>query len=216
MSNKLRVAFIEPVGGHGGNDFYDFGLCKAINDAGVDVFFYTTNETALQNQFNFNFETVLSYKNIYGKTPAVIRGIRYLLSTIRTVYHARKVGCVIAHFHLYHFSNREFFNFLVFKFFGFKIVSTIHDVEDFQKFGKAINPKKYLRFQKRTDAVIIHSEFAKKQIMDYYQGFPLEKFFLIPHGDSDFLYKPSGNKNESRKKLNLPESEKIILFFGQI
>ena len=90
MSNKLRVAFIEPVGGHGGNDFYDFGLCKAINDAGVEVFFYTTNETTLQNQFNFNFETVLSYKNIYGKTPAVIRGIRYLLSTIRTVYHARK------------------------------------------------------------------------------------------------------------------------------
>jgi hypothetical protein len=32
---KLRVAMVEPIGGHSGNDFYDFGLCKAVAEQGT-------------------------------------------------------------------------------------------------------------------------------------------------------------------------------------
>ena len=34
---SLKVTMIEPVGGHGGMDYYDFGLCGGLVNAGVDV-----------------------------------------------------------------------------------------------------------------------------------------------------------------------------------
>jgi len=36
-SDDVRAAVIEPVGGHGGMDYYDFGLCEGLTKAGVSV-----------------------------------------------------------------------------------------------------------------------------------------------------------------------------------
>ena len=37
---NLKVAMVEPIGGHRGNEFYDFGLCKSLQEVGVDVSLY--------------------------------------------------------------------------------------------------------------------------------------------------------------------------------
>lgn len=207
---------VEPVGGHRGNDFYDFGLCKAVTDLGTDLHLYTCDETTLHQKHHFKFEVHLTYKKIYGKEWAYLRGLRYVAGAFATIRSAVKLKCNVVHFHVYHFAGREFLNFWLFKRKGFKIVATIHDVEDFVKYGKKINKSKYQRFAKRIDQVMVHSLFAKEQVLHYFIGFDEKRIHVVPHGDSDFLYKKNISKSEARLKLNLPATEKLILFFGQI
>ena len=216
MNEKIKVAMVEPVGGHRGNDFYDFGLCKAVNDLGTDITLYTCDETNLHLKHKFNFDVQLTYKKIYGNEWAYFRGIRYLIGAFSTIKKAVNSKANVVHFHIYHFANREFINFFLFKRKGFKIVATIHDVEDFVKYGKKINRKKYGRFQKRIDQVIVHSSFAKEQVLHYFEGFNEKNVHIVPHGDSDFLYNKPIHKFDARNNLNLPANQDLILFFGQI
>src|SRR4051794_22373790 len=130
-SSSIILSIVEPVGGHRGNEFYDFGLCKAIADERMDVTLYTCNETTLDTERNFNFQVKKFYHRIYGKAPKIIRGIRYVIGSFRTFFHAKKNGSRIVHFHLYHFAFREFLNLYLFRRSGFKVVTTVHDVESF-------------------------------------------------------------------------------------
>lgn len=216
IDERIKVSIVEPIGGHLGNEFYDFGLCKAISDEGVSVTLYTCDETTLDNKHPFNFIVKKFYRRIYGSAPKIIRGIRYVIGTLKTLSHAQKSGSSLVHFHVYHFANREFLNFLLFKWSGFKIVATIHDVESFEDFGKKINKSKYRKFEKRIDRVIVHSQFAFDSLTKYFTQFPKEKIHLVPHGDTDFIYPINCSPSEARTKLNLPQDKKLILFFGQI
>ena len=42
----ISIAMIEPVGGHGGAHYYDFGLARGLLAAGCRVSLYTCDETA--------------------------------------------------------------------------------------------------------------------------------------------------------------------------
>jgi len=212
----LQVAMVEPIGGHSGNDFYDFGLCKAVAEQGTNLVFYTCDETNLDTRFSFPFKTEKPFKKIYGSDPKLLRGVRYAIGSYNASRHAAKAGLKVVHFHIYHFAGREYLNFLFFKRKGFKIVATIHDVESFDKFGEEVNASKYVKFGKMMDRIIVHSEYAKRSVQKYFPDFPMEKIHIVPHGDSDFLFNKTIDRAEARKQLNLPVDQKLVLFFGQI
>lgn len=215
-NGRLHVAMVEPIGGHSGNDFYDFGLCKAVADQGTDLVFYTCDETTLDTQFTFPFRTEKPFRKIYGDDPKLLRGMRYALGSYRASAHAGREKLKVVHFHVYHFAGREYLNFLLFKRKGFRIVATIHDVESFDKFGETIDTSKYAKFGKLIDRIIVHSDYAKQSVMKYLPDFAEEKIHIIPHGDSDFLFNKPIDRKEARLKLNLPVDQKLVLFFGQI
>lgn len=215
-NGRLHVAMVEPIGGHSGNDFYDFGLCKAVAEQGTDLVFYTCDETKLDTQFSFPFKTEKPFKKIYGKDLKLLRGIRYALGSYQASSHAADSGLKVVHFHVYHFAGREYLNFLLFKRKGFRIVATIHDVESFDKFGEKTNISKYAKFGKLMDRIIVHSEYARESVKKYFPLFPEEKIHIVPHGDSDFLFNKTIDRMEARRQLNLPLDQKLVLFFGQI
>src|SRR5580765_7119621 len=215
-SNRLHVAMVEPIGGHSGNDFYDFGLCKSVAEQGTELIFYTCDETDLDTKFSFPFKTEKPFKKIYGKDPKLLRGMRYAIGSYNAANHAAKAGLKVVHFHVYHFAGREYLNFLLFKRRGFKIVATIHDIESFDKFGQEIDPKKYGKFERMIDQIIVHSDYAKLSLKKYFPDFPEDKIHIVPHGDSDFLYNYPIQQEGARRKLNLPFDQQLVLFFGQI
>ncbi len=215
-SVACKVAFIEPIGGHRGNEFYDFGLCKAANEAGVELTFYTCDETHLDEQFPFSFPTVKSFQRIYGKELKLIRGIRFVIGIRKALRDAKAKKYNVLHANIYHFSRLELMILQLFKRNGFKIVATVHDVEDFQKYGSTINSGKYLKFEKLIDRIIVHSDYAKASLEKYFKQFPANHIHKVPHGDSDFLYSAHCSLNEAREKLKLPTDKQLILFFGQI
>ncbi len=215
-NRKLRVAMVEPIGGHSGNDFYDFGLCKAVADEGTELSFYTCDETDLDTKFSFPFRTVKPFKKIYGKENKLIRGFRYAIGAWNTARDAAKSGAEVVHFHVYHFAAREYLNFFLFRRKKFKVVATIHDIESFDKYGQEIDQGKYIKFRRAIDQIIVHSDYAKTSLKKYFPDFPERNIHIVPHGDSDFLYNTPIAKEEARKKLGLPADQKLVLFFGQI
>ncbi len=212
----MQISFVEPIGGHRGNDFYDFGLCKALSEANVDLTFYTCDETDLDQKFNFRFQTNKCFNRIYGKDFILIRGIRYFRGALKMIADAKRKKSKLVHLHIYHFAWREFFLLWLFRRNNFKVVATIHDVEDFQKYGSEINTAKYKKFEKRIDRIIVHSDFAKSSLEKYFPEFSADKIHQVPHGDTDFLFTDDCTVTEARQKLNLPIDKQLILFFGQI
>ncbi|MCS6991203.1 MAG: glycosyltransferase family 4 protein [Chitinophagales bacterium] len=216
LDNGPAIAMIEPIGGHSGNDFYDFGLCKAIADQGIRVVFYTCDETTLDQQFAFSFPTVKPYRRIYGRDPKWLRGFRYAAGSWQAATHAARQGLNIAHVHIYHFAWRELLNIMLFRLRGLRIVATIHDVENFETFGNQPKHTNHAVFMKQIDRIVVHSEYAKQCILKYFINYPQERIDIVPHGDTDFLFKNPLSRQEARARLQLPQQGRIVLFFGQI
>ena len=68
-SAKIDVLMVEPVGGHGGMDYYDFALCNAISENGLNVVLLTCDET---DSSKVNFPVWKYFTKIYGTDPSCI------------------------------------------------------------------------------------------------------------------------------------------------
>ena len=212
----VRVAMIEPIGGHGGNEFYDFGLCEALGKY-CDVNFYTCNETHLHEVHKFKTRTYKFYNNIYGSANAVVRGLRYVYGALKTAIHAKQSHTRIAHIHIYHFAWRELVVAVLCKVLFIKVVATIHDVESFSENSHRISTSlKFVKYFPFIDRYIVHSRFAYENLDKVSRGLIKTRLYVVSHGDTDFLYAGDLNKTAARNDLKIPVDRKIILFFGQI
>lgn len=215
-AHPIRVSMIEPVGGHGGNEFYDFGLCEALGRY-CDISFYTCTETRLHEKYKLNTKTYKFYKNIYGDSGTLGRGIRYFFGAIKSIIHSKKSHANIAHVHIYHFAWRELAIVFLCKISCIKVVATIHDVESFSADASKLSASlKLMKFLPFIDRYIVHSRYASVNLNDISRGTIKHRLHIVPHGDTDFLYAGGVNKIDARKELMISADKKIILFFGQI
>jgi glycosyltransferase involved in cell wall biosynthesis len=208
---NLRVAVIEPVGGHGGMDYYDFGLCGGLAAAGLDATLYTSDETAIPPDAGFNVRH--SYAGIYDKAPAWRRGLRYLRGTISALWAARREGRRICHFHFFHVGLLQAFNIVLAKLMGRRLVITAHDVESFVESLEVPVLSRWV--YRQADRVVAHNKVSRKELIDRI-GLPEELITVIQHGNYLHAIRPLPPQAEARKKLDMPEAAKVILFFGQI
>lgn len=208
---KLRVAFIEPVGGHGGMDYYDVGLCAALGNEGVDVTLYTCDETAVNPQHPF--KTSYTYQSIYGSDPTWRRGLRYLYGTLKTLYHAKANHAQISHFHFFHIGPLEFCNIFLAWLIRLKVIVTAHDIESFV--SQLSSPVLTRWVYRLATHVITHNALSKQQLATIAQ-IPERKITIIPHGNYLHALRPLPSLQAARVRLNLPQDANILLFFGQI
>lgn len=212
------VTMVEPVGGHGGNEFYDFGLCEYLARSGVTVNLYTCCETRLDTKHSFSFRVNKFFRGIYGDGNKLLRGARYLVGSLRSALHSKRAGAQIAHFHIYHFSVLELLNVLLFKLSTGRVVCTIHDVQCFERYGSEREAHigwKTRLILKLSDRLIVHSQFAYRSLVEI--GVPQQRLSLVPHGDTDFVYNHSPlDRGAARRKLGIGHDDLLVLFFGQI
>jgi D-inositol-3-phosphate glycosyltransferase len=211
-----KVAMIEYVGGHGGNEFYDLGLCEAIVKSGIPVTLYTCTETSLDKNLTLSANIKKLYKNIYRGKSKLIKGFRFFISTVRTLRDCKKNTLNIAHFHIYHFSLLEFIPIWLFHITGIKTVATIHDIESLARNGGKNHRVCYLIFAKYLERVVVHSYYAKNRLGHYFASFDHSKIEVIPPLDIDFVYNQKIPLNVARQKLGLNMTVPILLFFGHI
>ena len=217
MNDALRVAMVESVGGHRGNDSWLFNLCSGLQHLNCYVQLFTSDETSYPPSRSLPFDLQLTYKNIYGDDNKIIRGLRYLNGGLKSARIAGSRETQIAHTHIYHFALREYLNARFFKNRRMKLVTTVHDVEDFIRYGSRVDSKSYRKFERMTDAAIVHSRYAKERLLQHYTATNPNDIAVTPLPDYDSLYdNPSLSKSEARKKIGLPQDEFTVLFFGQI
>lgn len=207
---RLRVAEIEPVGGHGGMDYYDFGLCEGLTTASVKVVLYTSDKTSVPKQAGYEVKCV--YSGVFGTSNAIVRGLRYLRGTVLAIIDARRSGASLVHFHFFDTGPLEFFNVFAAKLAGFPIVITVHDVESFAREGRRKRRARFL--YRRADVTIVHNEISRKELVRI-AGQEAE-IAVIPHGNYVSNFDPSLTKAAARTQLGFEADAPLVLFFGQI
>ena len=208
---NVRVAIIEPVGGHGGMNFYDFALCLSIIKAGGRATLFTCDKTVVHG--DEGFPVVLSYRGIYGQSSGWVRGLRFLAGSLRALPGARLSGHQLAHFHFFHVGPLELFNVLLARLMGLQVVITAHDVEAFKK---GLSVRLFVRWAYRlARRVIAHSEVAERELV-HELGISQKKIDVILHGN--YLGKvPARLTQEMAKEhFGFSPDQRVLVFFGQI
>lgn len=204
---------IEPVGGYGGMEVYDVGVCDSLGSTDADVTLLTCNQTEyVSHKNNFKIKRVFGdmfVKNMwYMKLWFFLRG---LILSLRSIH---KEESDIVYLHMFTFSLVELALLSVTFFCKAKVVVNIHDPISFSESQNPVS--KWLckvAFSIRGCVLTTHSNFSKKIIENELPGFSVE---IMPHSDFDFIYDFEACSKEAKQLLGIDVNEDYILFFGQI
>lgn len=196
----MKVAIIEPVGGHGGMDYYDYGLAYGLGSNDACVYYYTCDET---NVRNFpNVFTIISFKKLWYSN-FICKVFRYIKGHLVSFEDVRKKGIKIVHLHFFTFRVIDCLVLIMARVMNLTTIVTVHDINAFDKRANRIVEKWSYRL---IDGVIVHNQASfvdlKKKCM------PVKKTAIIPHGN----YKPFIRQLSEKDKTKIF----TLLFFGQI
>lgn len=208
----LSIAVIEPVGSHGGMDYYDSGLCQGLLDAGAkSVTLYTCDLTQPKGLTNFSIKR--TFNNIWGKDPAYLRGLRYIFGLSKSLLDAKINKANLVHFHIFHVGALELISLLLSKVLFLKVFLTVHDVEPFH-LTLTSNLMKRIAYR-MVDGFIVHNQMSHDELLRN-NDISDEILSIIPHGSYVGLVPEIMDKREAKVSLGLSPDEKLLLFFGQI
>jgi D-inositol-3-phosphate glycosyltransferase len=209
---KQHIAIIDPLGAHGSSHhFYLFGQAEGLLNSGVAVSLYTNNKTENPKIKRLKFFTF--YKNIFKSKSKFISGMKWIIGSIFSIFHARFDGVRIFHFHIFYTNVLVLFNLLLVKLLFGKVVLTIHDVSSFANTSDSsiIGSMIY----KLTDLMLTHNKFSKSEIIKDNPHLS-SRIHIVPHGNYVPFINMQNDKENSRKRLEIPNDKKVLLFFGMI
>jgi len=206
-----KISVLEHIGGHGGMFYYDFMLCQALKDLGMDVTLFTCDET--EEDHRFNFRLIKVYRGIFAGRSRILQGLRFCKGSLKAALMSKIMGTRLFHLHFFQHPPLELFNAVLLKLLGFKIIVTVHDVENIDREKNPIKVSK--KAYSLADAIIAHNTYSKESIARLYD-IDRGKIFVIPHGNYVDYIRSIPDKTIARKRLNLNGFKHVILFFGQI
>lgn len=212
-SAPLRAVVIEPVGGHGGMNYYDIGLCDGLGRAGIDVTLHTCDRNppaAVQGVFDVQ----TSFAGVYGQAPAWRRGLRYVRALVSALVRERLRGARVAHFHFFHVGPLEYLGVLLSSLLRYRVVVTAHDVESFKQ--ELSVQGLVLRSYAHADAVVAHNRTSAAEVVDKL-AVPPARVHVVPHGSYVDFAASAPPRAAARRAIGLAGHEgPVVLFFGQI
>lgn len=206
----MKIAIIEPVGGHGGMNYYDFGLSEGLVVAGAEVVFYTCDKTVVPQ--GLSFEVKQTFKKIWGDDHKFVRAVRFAICLFRTLLDTRRQKIELIHYHFFHYTKMETLCISLAQLFGFTIVVTAHDVESF---AGEYSDHAAGRILARVDKVIAHNSVSRRELIEK-ANLPVANIAIIPHGNYLNAITETPSPEKARKILNLEPNDPVLLFFGQV
>lgn len=201
-SPKLNIAIIEPVGGHGGMEFYDYGLAQGLAQNEVNVTLYTCNETVVRQYTNVT--TTKHFGNTWGKQK-IPKLLSFLRGYRRSFSECKQNNVDVVHLHFFQIGWLNLMVLRMARRYPFKKVITLHDVDPLvNNASSRIHRYTYAL----VDHVIVHNNFSKKELTK--KDIEPEKITIVAHGN----YLPFVKTIENDSFNNSDQFN--LLFFGQI
>jgi glycosyltransferase involved in cell wall biosynthesis len=195
-----RISIIDPVGGHGGMDYYDYGLAQGLARNDLDVNYYTCNKTNIR--FYKNVQTYTVFTNVWERI-GVFKLFAFLNAYLKAFKSARSNNSELLHFQFFGLGKINLLVLALAHLFKQKKVVTLHDIESFHKGRSKLVQNLCLNL---IDGIIVHNQFSKSE---FEKNFKFQGIIsIIPHGN----YLPF----VKMQKLNINSKKINILFFGQI
>lgn len=210
---RLQVFYVEPVGGHRGMHYYDFELCSALESVGVDVTLLTCDETE-NTTIPSSLRVEFPFKGIYGDTPKLVRGLRYLRGLIKIGLAMRRRDIRLAHFHYFHFPPLDYLYLKWLRILNKKFVFTVHDVIPFD--ARTSDLAWLRRLYHEADRIIVHAERNRHAVAGEFKVCS-DKVDVIPMGPYlGFAEHRKLSSSLAKQRLGLVPNVSVLLFFGQI
>ncbi|WP_052260938.1 glycosyltransferase family 4 protein [Photobacterium gaetbulicola] len=208
MDNN-KIAIIEPVGGHGGMNYYDLGLSEGVSKSGIKVNLYTSYETKAHST---EMVSIFRYfRGVWTSKHKIFKFIFFILGLLSSLFHAKCSKIKVIHYHFFNYGFLQYLMVIAGKLFLFKIVITTHDVESFSGKDDESRVKKILGF---SDAIIVHNLVSKERLLA--KDIISESLVhVIPHGNYINQIENKLPQKQALELLSLKQ-KKVILFFGQI
>lgn len=201
MTELHVVSIIEPVGGYGGMDFYDYGLARGLAETGIEVRLYTCNETPKIDAANL---TTLPYFGNVWKQAKLRKLLAFVGGYKKSFDDSKRKGAQIIHLHFFQVNRLNLYILKLARRYPFKIILTLHDVDPLvNQTSERIHRKMYAI----VDGVIVHNAFSKSELSQ--KKIDPNKITIIPHGNYLPFITPRKKTASTPEKLRL-------LFFGQI
>jgi len=190
-------------------DYYDISLCNSLLMAGGNPILITSNYLNVDSPVPFRI--LMFFKKLYSGSSTVIRGLKFLLYLLHSLFWVRQKKINLVHFHFFHFTLMEFTEVLLSTLLGLKIVVTVHDIHSFHG-----NDNQYLKKMifKLIDRIIVHNPTCLTEIIRYNSGLS-DICSIIRHGNFIDNIKTKSRQG-SREYLGVNPDIPLVLFFGQI
>ena len=199
---RLKIALIEPVGGHGGMDFYDYGLAQGLGQNQLEVFYYTSTQTNLRVYPNVT--SVLCFKKVWETSNKLVRLYYFLKGYLKAFEAAKREKVTTVHLQFFDLSMLNVLVLLLLSRYSFQKVLTLHDVASFKGADAGFAENFIL---KRFDKFIVHNKLSYDELL---KKLPKQKpVAIIPHGNYLPFIEELPYNAGTTKALRL-------LFFGQI
>ena len=208
----MRVAMIEPVGGHGGMNYYDLALARSVEAHGIETTLFTSTLDDREREAVSDLR--LYYEGVFGPDHALLRGLRFLRATLRSVALARSQRARLAHIHLFETGLKEWLLVKALRRAGLRIVATAHDVvslaDDSSRVGRFAR-----EIYRSLDVVIAHNEAIESAIVGEMEVSP-SRVRRIPHPTYEGSPRTDASREAARRRFGIESDRPVILFFGQI
>jgi D-inositol-3-phosphate glycosyltransferase len=204
----------------GGDKPYALGLASALAAGGVAIDFIGSDELDCPQVRSIPRLTFLNARgNQSENAPYSVKIARILTYYGRLLRYAATRGTPILHI----LWNNKFELFdrtalmLYYRIVGKRVVLTAHNVNAAARDRKDtwVN-RASLRTQYRLcDHVFVHTAAMKRQLVTEF-GVAERRVTVIPFGINDTIPKTGLTSEGARRRLGLPEGERVLLFFGRI
>jgi len=192
-------------------DKYDLGLCRGLLAAGCRVSLYTCDETIAPAVAGLNiFHT---YLRIYGRAGRWVRAYRYLCGSVNALARAVTHGEKICHLHLFSGELEGAALVMLSKLCGRKVIITVHDVESFSPV--AISRTVIAWVYRRADRLVVHNQVCKRELIEKL-GVSAARVEVVPSGNYMNEAREGLSCPQARRAIGIGETNRVILFFGQI
>jgi D-inositol-3-phosphate glycosyltransferase len=204
----------------GGKDpHYALGLLSGIVNKNICIDFIGNNEMGKADEIKNN---AVKYYNLRGDQKAlapfiekIIRVLRYYWKLMKYVPRTDSPLFHILWLNRFIYFDGTIVN-LYYRLLGKKLVYTAHNVNIWERDGKANGLNRiFLNLLYRSmNHIIVHTEKMKAQLIEKY-GVREGSVTVIPFGINRIIPKSGLSRSEARERLGLKD-EKAILFFGNI
>jgi len=239
MKNKLRIVMVE-LANSGGLIHFDYQLCTALANEGVDVTLVAGTEYELGDQpHNFTVNKMLHLwrnfdpqpkqsltlnpfsrwlKKMYLTLRRAVRAVRVLLAWIHLTLYLTRVKPDLVQFSRIQYSlDSIFIAYLRRR--GLVLSQICHEFESresndrFSSLFHRLDINAYLQFS----AIFFLAEESRRRFLYLYPSIPEVNTHMIPHGNSNWLMNIQPQldiSNIIRTRYGLQEGEPVVLFFG--
>jgi glycosyltransferase involved in cell wall biosynthesis len=203
-----NICVISPLG-YTGIAYYDFSLCYALTEVGLQVELFSVDKYVVKKEPNFKRESI--FINTFGNAGRLKKGINYLKAMATCYRMIIKNKYSMVHFQKLELPIIDCLLFLLLKLKGVKIVYTPHDILPF-KYKRFLYPISLT--YALSDGLIVHNEQNSQDLIQLF-GIDENKISIIPHGNYNYFLSDI-HKSNARALLALPQDKMILLLFGNI